>query len=224
MKYAGLFGLDGNPWAVSAGFKPTQAEIARLVKLVQGKDIGGESITLCGAKYMFRSPADDGLLTVLSLGGDEKFVCNVCLSTRGVVVGVALASSAGASREYLDKYKNYLKGIGYWYRPPVNSSSLYDTHELCVYVDCIIFCCARYKLYLWCHRLPSVFVTYCNSAIKTTTKHCRYMNAEKKVVYSHFIFSLSTKQIFFLDNLKTCKSKYSFLYNLSAFFVYHDIA
>ncbi|KAL4228691.1 profilin [Mactra antiquata] len=113
MKCAGLFGMDGNPWATSAGFKPTQAEVARLIKLVQGKDIGGESITLCGQKYMFRSPADEGLLTVLSLGGDEKYVCNVCQSTRGVLLGVSLASVAGASREYLDKYKNYLKGIGY---------------------------------------------------------------------------------------------------------------
>lgn len=113
MKMAGLFGMDGNPWAKSEGFNPSQADIARLVKLVQGKDIGEESITLCGSKYMFRSPADDGLLTVLSLGGDEKYVCNVCQTQRGVIVGVSLASMAGASREYLDKYKNYLKGIGY---------------------------------------------------------------------------------------------------------------
>lgn len=113
MKQAGLFGMDGNPWAKSAGFNPSQAEILRFVKLVQGGDSGGESITLCGTKYMFRSPADDGLLTVLSLGGDEKYVCNACQTTRGVIIGVALASSAGASREYLDKYKNYLKGIGY---------------------------------------------------------------------------------------------------------------
>lgn len=113
MKFAGLFGMDGNPWAKSSGFNPTQVEVARLVKLVQGQDIKGESITICGTKYMFRSPADDGLLTVLSLGGEEKYVCNVCQTTRGVIVGVSQASVAGASREYLDKYKNYLKGIGY---------------------------------------------------------------------------------------------------------------
>lgn len=113
MKFAGLFGMDGHPWAKAAGFNPTQPEVARLVKLVQGKDIGGESITLCGTKYMFRSPAEDGLLTILSLGGDEKYVCNVCQTAKGVVIGVARAESAGASREYLDKYKNYLKGIGY---------------------------------------------------------------------------------------------------------------
>lgn len=113
MKSAGLFGLDGNPWAKSGNFNPTQAEVLKLVKLVQGGDSGGESITVCGTKYMFRSPADDGLLTVLSLGGEEKYVCNVCQTARGVILGIALASSAGASREYLDKYKNYLKGIGY---------------------------------------------------------------------------------------------------------------
>lgn len=113
MKMAGLFGMDGNPWATSASFNPTVPEVCHLVKLVQGQDIGGESITICGAKYMFRSPADDGLLTLLSLGGKEKYVCNVCQTTRGVIVGVAEASTAGASREYIDKYKNYLKGQGY---------------------------------------------------------------------------------------------------------------
>lgn len=113
MQMAGIFGMDGNPWAKSAGFNPSVPEVARLVRLVQGGEPGGEGITLCGIKYMYRSPADDGLLTVLSLGGEEKYVCNVCQSTKGVVLGVSLASSAGAAREYMDKYKNYLKGIGY---------------------------------------------------------------------------------------------------------------
>ena len=112
MRQAGLFGQDGNPWAKSAGFNPTQTEILHLGKLVAG-NYSGEAITIGGMKYMFRSPADDGMITLLSLGTEEKFACTVCESGRGLIVGIALASAAGASREYLDKYKNYLKSIGY---------------------------------------------------------------------------------------------------------------
>ena len=112
MRMAGLFGQDGHPWAKSGGFNPSQAEVLHLVKLVNG-DYSGESITVNGVKYMFRSPADDGMITILSLGTEEKFACTACETGRGLIIGVALASTAGASREYLDKYKNYLKGIGY---------------------------------------------------------------------------------------------------------------
>ena len=112
MKNAGLFGKDGNPWAKSTGFSPSQAEVLHLGKLVAG-EYGGESITIGGVKYMFRSPADDGMITLLSLGTDEKYACTACSTGRGLIVGVALASAAGASREFLDRYKNYLKSIGY---------------------------------------------------------------------------------------------------------------
>jgi len=114
VKMAGIFGKDGIKWATSAGFEPTPQEVQLLLALANGKEYNGnDRITVCGQKYMYKDEPYEGLWSVLSLGGAEKYICTVGLTKTGAIITVALAAAAGASREYLDKYKQYLIGIGY---------------------------------------------------------------------------------------------------------------
>ena len=111
---AGLFGLDGNPWATSADFKPSQQEVAKLVQIVSDANADRSNIRVCGSKFMGIAPPDDGLITLVEIGASEKKrVCTVSKFKSGVIIGLGESTNGGPLREALDKYCKYLAGIGY---------------------------------------------------------------------------------------------------------------
>jgi len=80
---AGIYDLQGNPWAYSAGFAAQVAEVAAVSDAMHSGDPGshlaGTGVTVAGVKYMYyRGSADDVYANKLN-EGVVFWKCTTCL-------------------------------------------------------------------------------------------------------------------------------------------------
>eukprot|EP00730_Choanoeca_flexa_P005480 TRINITY_DN11956_c0_g10_i4.p1 TRINITY_DN11956_c0_g10~~TRINITY_DN11956_c0_g10_i4.p1 ORF type:complete len:148 (+),score=15.98 TRINITY_DN11956_c0_g10_i4:57-446(+) len=110
---AALHGLDGSPWATSAGFQVAPAEATTIVNALNADptSLAGTGIKLAGVKYMFIR-AEPGRSVYGRKGGDAG--CVVVKTNQALVIGVYEGGIQGGScTSVVEKLADYLVGVGY---------------------------------------------------------------------------------------------------------------
>jgi hypothetical protein len=116
--FAGLFDLDGNPWAQSKSpmLAVTPQQVQHVIKGIKGSaDLRGQGVMFGQTKFLVVILTDN-LVVLKQLGGDSsnKYMVCVGLCNRCVVIG---ASTAGekekCSRLSVEKYAEYLRSLSY---------------------------------------------------------------------------------------------------------------
>jgi len=108
---AAIHGLDGNPWATSAGFSITPAEATALVTGFDNQapfHAGG--IRVSGLKYMFLRATEETIHG--KKGGDSGIV--ICKTGKAIIIGTYRDGLvAGACSATVSKLMDYLRNAGY---------------------------------------------------------------------------------------------------------------
>ncbi|EGD79579.1 profilin [Salpingoeca rosetta] len=108
---AAIHGLDGNPWATSAGFTVAPAEAAALARAFgDPQPLYQTGIVLNGVKYMFLRATDRSLLG--RKGGDAG--CIVVKTNQALLIGVYEGGLQGGDcNNVVEKLADYLASVGY---------------------------------------------------------------------------------------------------------------
>lgn len=107
---AAIHGLDGNPWATSAGFAVSPAEAQKLIAGFSSADGLYSGIFLGGTKYMFLRATDEEIQG--KLGGDAGVT--IMKSGKAIIIGCYGAGMTGGNcNSTVSKLADYLKSQGY---------------------------------------------------------------------------------------------------------------
>lgn len=122
MKFAGIFGQDGNPWAISAGFNANPQEVKTFWDILKFNDQHfTDGVYLMGQKYtVIRVDSDTGMVIRRKvqneqLPDEEKYTAIVCTTNQAVVIGVTTGSQGKANMcsTIVGNLQTYLKSTGY---------------------------------------------------------------------------------------------------------------
>lgn len=78
---AGIYDLQGNPWAYSAGFAAQVAEVAAVsAHFAEPTGLAATGVTIAGVKYMFvRGSSNEEIYAKKGNDGVFFFRCNTCI-------------------------------------------------------------------------------------------------------------------------------------------------
>lgn len=120
MTSAGIFGVDGNPWAVDGTVckEAHPLEILRLINIIKGVEQDFNGIRLGGISYLYLShDAADGSIILNRIKApteDQKYVCCGYLSSKCFVFGVVAGNyRLGNCSKVCCRLRDYLKAAGY---------------------------------------------------------------------------------------------------------------
>eukprot|EP01147_Barroeca_monosierra_P002083 gene2083-5142_t len=108
---AAIHGLDGNPWATSAGFTVSPDEVRKLLPAFEDETpLYQSGIILGGVKYMFLRC--EGRSLIGRKGGDAG--CIVVKTTQAILIGVYEGGLQGGDCNLVvEKLADYLVSSGY---------------------------------------------------------------------------------------------------------------
>lgn len=122
MKHAGIFGMDGNPWALSAGFAPDQGSICQLVGILRSKQPYGDGVTLAGCQYMVLAVEEEEGTCVLirknlppNADEGQKYAAIIAVTNQAVIIGMYLGGHAnsGTTKKFVCNLQSYLRSVNY---------------------------------------------------------------------------------------------------------------
>ena len=116
--FAGIFSLDGNPWAQSKN-GALQCQAAQIAQVAAGLknpntvDLRATGVKFGDVKFIFVMQADNLVVLKQLTGGDpsNKIMACVGLCKTCVIVCGSVAPNEKASRGSVEKYTDYLRGL-----------------------------------------------------------------------------------------------------------------
>ena len=117
---AGIFGLDGNPWAVSGPVASAAQpnEIVRLIKIIEGKETDKNSMRIGSQAYLYvqhdEGESSIALNRIHAPCDAEKYVITGYLSRSCFIIGVVAGNyKVGNCRTTVCSLREYLKQTGF---------------------------------------------------------------------------------------------------------------
>ncbi|XP_020601577.1 profilin-2-like [Orbicella faveolata] len=106
-----IFGLDGSPWASSAGFSVSKQEALDIIKSLKDGSVAGKNIA--GTKYMMLRNDTEKKAAYLKM--KEKGGFCACLTNKALILGGydEGAGGAGNCNQMVESLAEYLVGTGF---------------------------------------------------------------------------------------------------------------
>jgi len=112
---AGIFGLDGNPWAVSPGMSASKDEVLAIIANINSNGFNG-TMVMGGVKYIVNQCEKGNSVTskvMVAPKEDQKYLSHSALGKSFIMIGMCCGPQERGATHIVEKLKEYLAGVGY---------------------------------------------------------------------------------------------------------------